>query len=166
MQHRSSGFTLIELVVTLTVAAVLAAIAIPSFQNMMLSNRLSTSANAMVNALNLAKSEAVKRNANITFTNAGEVKNTTTLAAAPALPSGIQKVSGAALVASPAGFLRESTANSGFSGLVMDLYAPDLPSEQHRCIYLITGITPVICTITGTGNCPTNAQPSPCKQSS
>jgi len=160
------GFTLIELLVTLTVAAILLAVAIPSFRDMMLSNSLSAGANAVVYALNLAKSEAVKRNQNVNFSSTAEVKNassTSTLAAVPALPSGIAMVSGKALIASPAGFLRQSTFNSGFSGLVMDLYAAELPSGQHRCVYLITGITPVTCTVDGTGACP-NAQPNPCQQ--
>lgn len=167
VNHRISGFTLIELLVTITVAAVLLAVAVPNFQNLMLSNKLSTSANSVVYALNLAKSEAVKRNQDVSFTDSAQIKNTdaagTTLAAAPALPAGVQKVSGKALIASPAGFLRQSTANAGFSGLVMDLYASNLPSNQHRCVYLITGITAVTCTVNGTGNCP-NAQPNPCQQ--
>ncbi|MGC9184249.1 MAG: GspH/FimT family pseudopilin [Thiomonas sp.] len=165
---RTTGFTLIELLVTLTVAAVLLAVAIPSFQNLALSNRLTTTANAMVHALNLARSEAVKRNQDISFDNTAAIVTTasnTTIAAAPTLPTGIQKVSGKALIASPAGYLRQSSGTGGFSGLVMDLYAANLPSGQHRCIYLITGITPVACTAdeTGTGKCP-NAQPNPCLQ--
>ena len=168
MNHRTAGFTLIELLVTLTVAAILLAVAVPSFQSMMLSSRLSTSANAVANALSLARSEAVKRNQEVNFSNAAAVKsadNSVTYAAAPTVPSGIQKVSGKALVATPGGFLRQTTASAGFSGLVMDLYAADLPSSQHRCVYLVTGITPVVCSTdeTGTGKCP-NAQPNPCQQ--
>ena len=169
MNHRNAGFTLIELLVTLTVAAILLAVAVPSFRNMMLSSRLSTSANAVANALSLARSEAVKRNQEVNFSNAAAIKdatNSTTFAAAPIMPSGIQKVSGKALVATPSGFLRQTNASTGFSGLVMDLYAADLPSGQHRCIYLVTGITPVVCSVdeTGTGKCPSNAQPNPCQQ--
>ena len=168
MNHRTAGFTLIELLVTLTVAAILLAVAVPSFQNMMLSSRLSTSANAVANALSLARSEAVKRNQDVNFSNAAAIKsadNSVTYAAAPTLPSGIQKVSGKALVATPSGFLRQATASAGFSGLAMDLYAADLPSGQHRCVYMVTGITPVVCSVddTGTGKCP-NAQPNPCQQ--
>ena len=74
MNHRTAGFTLIELLVTLTVAAILLAVAVPSFQNMMLSSRLSTSANAVANALSLARSEAVKRNQNVNFSNAAAIK--------------------------------------------------------------------------------------------
>lgn len=165
---RADGFTLVELLITLVIAGLLLALAVPSFRNVMLSNRLNTSANAVVNALSLARSEAVKRNQKVNFSNAAAIKNadqSVTFSAAPTLPSGIQKVSGKTLVATPSGFLRLTTASAGFSGLVMDLYAADLPSGQHRCVYLVTGITPVVCSVddTGTGKCP-NAQPNSCQQ--
>ena len=165
---RADGFTLVELLITLVIAGLLLALAVPSFRNMMLSNRLNTSANAVVNALSLARSEAIKRNQEVNFSNAAAIKNaakSVTFSAAPTLPSGIQKVSGKDLVATPSGFLRDATASAGFSGLVMDLYAADLPSGQHRCVYLVTGITPVVCSVddTGTGKCP-NAQPNSCQQ--
>jgi type IV fimbrial biogenesis protein FimT len=55
------GFTLVELLVTLTVAAILLASAVPAFRDMIQNNRIAVQANAMVGALNLARSEAVKR---------------------------------------------------------------------------------------------------------
>jgi type IV fimbrial biogenesis protein FimT len=61
-----SGFTLIELMVTIGVAGVLAGIAIPSFKSTIQNNRLTTSANELVTALNLARSEAVKRGLSVT----------------------------------------------------------------------------------------------------
>lgn len=57
---RQQGFTLIELLVVLAVAAILLSIAAPSFMNIIANNRVSSAANEMVVALNLAKSEAVK----------------------------------------------------------------------------------------------------------
>lgn len=56
------GFSLVELVVTVAVLAVLAGVAVPSFQAMMHRNRLTAAANEMVATLQLAKLEAVRRN--------------------------------------------------------------------------------------------------------
>lgn len=55
------GFTLIELMVSLAVLGVLAAIAAPSFAQLMAANRLSTQASELVGSMNLARSEAVRR---------------------------------------------------------------------------------------------------------
>ena len=64
---RARGFTLVELMITIAVAAVLLVIAVPSFRNITNSNRLTTAANTMVNALNTARMEAIKLNATTQF---------------------------------------------------------------------------------------------------
>ncbi len=61
-RRHERGFTLIELMITLAVAGILMVIAIPSFKKITLKNRLSTTANQFVDALNTARMEAVKRN--------------------------------------------------------------------------------------------------------
>lgn len=57
-----SGLTLLELVVTLAVLAIMLTIAIPGFTAIIHASRLSTATNDMVAALHLARSEAIKRN--------------------------------------------------------------------------------------------------------
>lgn len=64
---KTRGFTLVELMITIAVAAILAMIAVPSFRHLMLTNRLDTSANALVNAINLARLDAIKLNATTQF---------------------------------------------------------------------------------------------------
>ena len=59
MLHK--GFTLIELMVTISVLAILLTIAVPSFQTFVLNNRITGQANDMMTALNYARSEAIKR---------------------------------------------------------------------------------------------------------
>nr|WP_196799746.1 GspH/FimT family pseudopilin [Thioalkalivibrio sulfidiphilus] len=59
--NRNGGFTLVELMVTLAIAAIVLTIAVPSFWSIVQNNRASTQANELITALNLARSEAVKR---------------------------------------------------------------------------------------------------------
>jgi len=56
-----AGFTLIELMVGITVLALLLAVGVPSFTNLIRNNRLATQTNEIVTALNMARSEALKR---------------------------------------------------------------------------------------------------------
>jgi type IV fimbrial biogenesis protein FimT len=63
----SAGFSIVELMVTLCIAAILFAVAIPSFRQMMASNRLSTQTNDLIGAVNYARSEAITRNRTITL---------------------------------------------------------------------------------------------------
>jgi type IV fimbrial biogenesis protein FimT len=68
MRHTqyNAGFTLIELMIVLSIAAILASIAVPSFQWIMSRTRLSTQSNDLITALSLARSEAVKRGVRVT----------------------------------------------------------------------------------------------------
>ncbi len=58
---RARGFTLVELMVTVAVAAVVLALAVPSFQTTLRNHRLTTYANEFIAALNLARTEAIRR---------------------------------------------------------------------------------------------------------
>ncbi|MDJ0747831.1 MAG: GspH/FimT family pseudopilin [Woeseiaceae bacterium] len=59
--NKNAGFTLYELMVTVTVAAIIASFAVPGFQNLVSNNRSVTHTNDFVTALNLARSEATRR---------------------------------------------------------------------------------------------------------
>ncbi len=63
--HR--GFTLIEMMVTITVFMILAMIAVPSFRNASLSSQLRSSANDFIASANFARSEAIKRGIPVTM---------------------------------------------------------------------------------------------------
>lgn len=60
------GLSLIELMVTLTIVAILAAMAMPSFRDIANSSRAVGMANELVASLNFARSEAVKRGVAVT----------------------------------------------------------------------------------------------------
>ncbi len=67
LPEHSSGYTLMELMVTVAIAGILLSAAIPSFTSIISSNRLTAYANELVTALNLARSEAVKRGGSVTI---------------------------------------------------------------------------------------------------
>jgi type IV fimbrial biogenesis protein FimT len=58
---KQTGFTLIELMVTLAVIAIVAGIAAPSFSQIIQDNRLTTISNELLASLSIARSEAIKR---------------------------------------------------------------------------------------------------------
>ncbi len=60
------GFTLVELMVTLAVLGIVAMVAVPGMQALVNSNRLTGMAGELTAALQLARSEAIRRNAPVT----------------------------------------------------------------------------------------------------
>ncbi|MES2979934.1 MAG: GspH/FimT family pseudopilin [Pseudomonadota bacterium] len=69
--HRQRGFTLTELIVTMSLVAVLAAMAAPSFSQMLANQRVRAAAYNIVSDMVLARSEAVKRGESIVMTPSG-----------------------------------------------------------------------------------------------
>jgi len=61
------GLTLTELMITLAVAGILMVIGVPSFRNASLGSRLSAAANDLLASVQLARSEAIKRNVAVTL---------------------------------------------------------------------------------------------------
>jgi type IV fimbrial biogenesis protein FimT len=60
-KRKNSGFTIIELMITLVVAAILLTVGVPSYQSLVRNNRLTTQVNTFVGSLQLSRSEAIKR---------------------------------------------------------------------------------------------------------
>ncbi|MGR9089573.1 MAG: GspH/FimT family pseudopilin [Gammaproteobacteria bacterium] len=58
-QIQNAGFTIIELMLTIAIGAVLLAVAVPSYTNMVMNNCLTTKTNAIVGAMQLARSTAI-----------------------------------------------------------------------------------------------------------
>jgi type IV fimbrial biogenesis protein FimT len=57
----SRAFTLVELVITLSIAGILALLAVPAITGFVQSNRLATLTNELITDFNTARSEAIKR---------------------------------------------------------------------------------------------------------
>ena len=63
---QNSGFTLIELMVTLAVAAIILSVGVPSFRAVIMDNRLVSQANQLVTSIKIARSAAVRYQRNAT----------------------------------------------------------------------------------------------------
>ena len=62
---RARGFTLLELMVTITVAAMVLALGVPSFVDLVRNNRAATNVNELLTAFAIARSESIKRGSNV-----------------------------------------------------------------------------------------------------
>ncbi|HET7923052.1 MAG TPA: GspH/FimT family pseudopilin [Gammaproteobacteria bacterium] len=70
--HRERGFTLLELLVSLAVAGVLATVAIPDFAAMLRHDRAVTAVNVLAGALNFARASAISRNSYVTLCHSAD----------------------------------------------------------------------------------------------
>jgi type IV fimbrial biogenesis protein FimT len=73
MHLKVAGFTLTELLITVSIAGILMALAMPSFISTIRSNTLTTYSNELVSAFNFARSEAIRRGRQVTIIREGVV---------------------------------------------------------------------------------------------
>ena len=93
----NKGFTLIEMMVTVAVLAIILGIGVPSFQGLIERNRVSTATDKLFSALTTARSEAIRLGQDVRVTQAtGGWRNgwtiaspTTTLRVENALPGNV-----------------------------------------------------------------------------
>ena len=63
---RQGGFTLLELMVTIAIAAIVLSVGVPSFRGVIMDNRLVSQANQIVTSIKIARSAAVRFQRNAT----------------------------------------------------------------------------------------------------
>ena len=61
MTYRHGGFTIVELMITIVLIAILTTIAAPSLRDLVMNGRMTSLANDFMTDLSVARSEAVKR---------------------------------------------------------------------------------------------------------
>lgn len=64
---RSAGFSLVELIIAIAIIGILLALGMPQFNAYVANSRIRTAAQSFNSGLQLARAEAVKRNANVDF---------------------------------------------------------------------------------------------------
>ena len=65
---KQTGFTLVELLIAVAVIGITASIAAPSYNAFIANTKIRTTAESIINGLQLARAEAIKRNLAVTFT--------------------------------------------------------------------------------------------------
>lgn len=108
-----AGFTLIEVMIGLTVMAILMVMGLPSFTAWLQKGQIRTAAEAIQNGLSLARAEAVRRNTKVSFSMAGPDSSWTV-----------------AVVTEPVPPIQARTGAEGSSNAVVAVAAPSaLPVE-------------------------------------
>lgn len=74
-RKRVGGFSLVELMATTALLAILSAMAMPSLENLINGNRLANASNEMLAFLNAARLEAVARNTRVDFCRSVDGEN-------------------------------------------------------------------------------------------
>lgn len=135
-----TGFTLIEMMVVVTMAAVVLTVGVPSYRNFILRQRVKAAAFAFANAAVLARSEAIKRNTDVALVAAagGWAKGWSVQVAASGTVLSRQDGYDGVVMASVAPKSTATTVSYQYSGrlnaAVNDLQVNDQNGASARCI--------------------------------
>lgn len=182
---RSAGITLIEVAITVTILAILAAVALPAFSNVILANRLAAGANELVGSLQIARSEAIRRGSRVvvcasaTGSSCGgawsdgwivfedrnrdsAVSGGETVLRSQAGLSGLEVLSssniGTAVVFRPDGMARQATGALLAGRISVCKAAAGVP-QNVRQIEIAAGSRIGVSRVTGSGTCATPSNP-------
>ena len=110
-----AGLTLVELLATLAVAAILAALAGPAFGGLLLDARLAASSHQLAHAINHARGEAVRRGLAVTLCGSGPACGEWDQGWQLRLPPGHTALETVLLAAAPAPGIRLSANRGSFT---------------------------------------------------
>lgn len=172
--RRSSGFTLVELVITVVVLAIIATIAFPSFTTVQNSSRITSQVNSLVSSIQQARMEAVRMGRPVslcrstdgaTCAGAGQWDQWVVLAPASggqpaellqssrAHPS-VQVTSGVAQITFGSNGLARG-AGGGLLATTLTVCMPTTkPAENQRLLAIASGSRLSTTSIDGAGACP------------
>ena len=132
----SMGFSLIEMMVVISIVAILAAIAIPSFQSIIRNQRIKNSSYEMFTSLMVARSEAIKRNTDITVApvTAGSWKDGWTISAGGTVLKNQEALKGIAVSGAPASLTYKRTGRLSAAATPFQFDINPADSNFIRCI--------------------------------
>ena len=87
---RRGGFTIVELMITLAVVAVVAALAAPNMRSFILNNRLTSTNNELLRSIQTARAEATKRQQNVVLCTSADPTAAPTATAPSCSKTGIK----------------------------------------------------------------------------
>jgi type IV fimbrial biogenesis protein FimT len=118
-RHRCSGVSLVELMIALVVFAILIAMGLPSFASWIQNTRIRTAGEGILNGLQYARTEAVRRNTNVEFSLSGTGAGWTVQIpnVAPALQTRADEEGGTGVSLSPQTAGGIATTKATFNGM-------------------------------------------------
>lgn len=163
---RVAGFTLIELMVTLAVVGILAAVAAPAMLSLINGNRLTGTASELTASLQLARSEAVRRSSRVTICGSSDgatcgadwsrwIVTGTEVSGAAVVVQDSAAVSDAVQVAGPAGGIVFGSSGLTNAQQQLTVCVPtDSPTENQRLVTVMISGTVITERQSGGGACP------------
>ena len=178
-RSRAGGFTLIELMVTIAVLAVIVTLAVPSFASVINGNRLTGASNEIAALLQMSRMEALRRNQAVVVCPVAdpEASSTNTAICTTTDPAGMKAfVPGAAVLGRytlpgrveasfsgqfgnrltfrPDGFARSSASVNSFVNALISVCIPTTtPPENIRHISVESGSRITTARVNGDGAC-------------